>query len=162
MLESNALHTNQGIIPDLKRISTLNPFTDNDLRRLLVFSKIRKYKSGEEIITEGAYDGHLYILIFGRIRITKKGKELSILDKRGDIFGEMSLLGEFSRTASVFADEDVVCLAIDNTNMEKLGEAEKASLYYILYRIFAQTLAGRLRMTSEELVRVKSKYIKFW
>ncbi|MFZ5572492.1 MAG: cyclic nucleotide-binding domain-containing protein [Thermodesulfobacteriota bacterium] len=161
MLESISLGTNQKIIPDLKRIPTLSPFSDHDLQRLLAFSKIRKYKTGEEIITEGTYDGNLYILIFGRIRVTKKGRPLCVLDKRGDIFGEMSLLGEFSRTASVYAEEDVVCLAIDNTSMHRLSESEKASLYYILYRIFAQTLAGRLKLTSEELISVKSKYLKF-
>ncbi len=162
MMESTSLASNQKIIPDLKRIPTLKPFSDNDLQRLMAFSKIRKYKTGEEIITEGAYDSHIYILIFGRIRITKKGKPLSVLDTRGDIFGEMSLLGEFSRTASVFADEDVVCLAIDNAHMDRLGESEKATLYYILYRVFAKTLAGRLKMTSEELITMKSKYLKFW
>ncbi len=162
MIESSSLASNQKILPDLKRIPTLNPFSDHDLQRLMAFSKIRKYKAGEEIISEGTYDGHIYILIFGRISITKKGKPLSMLNKRGDIFGEMSLLGEFSRTASVFAEEDVACLAIDNANMDRLRESEKASLYYILYRVFAETLAGRLKLTSEELVAMKSKYLKFW
>jgi CRP/FNR family cyclic AMP-dependent transcriptional regulator len=162
MIESKCLKDNQKIMSDLKGIPTLESFKDNDLRKLLMYSKIRKYKNGEQIIREGSYDGYIYILIYGRVQVVKKKKELTSLDKRGDIFGEMSLIGDFSRTASVFADNEVVCLAIDNTNIDQLADRDKSSIYYILYRVFAETLAFRLRSTSEELVNMKRKILKFW
>ncbi len=163
MLESSYLNENKKVISDLKKISTLEPFSESDLGKLLSFSKIRKFNDGERIIIEGSYDGHIYILLYGSIKVVKDGKELTVLDRRGDIFGEMSLLGEFSRTASVYSnDEAVVCLAIDNSTMDQLEDSDKASIYYILYRRFAEALAERLRVTSEELINTKSKYLKFW
>ena len=162
MIESKYLKDNQKIMDDLKGVSTLNHFSDRELRKLLTYSKIRKYKPGERIIMEGSYDGHVYILIYGSIRVVKKKKDLTTLNQRGDIFGEMSLLGDCSRTASVFADNDVVCLAIDNTNIEHLPDSDKFPIYYILYKIFAETLAGRLKITSEELVQMKTRHLKFW
>ncbi len=162
MLESKYLNENKKIISDLKKVPTLEPFSESDLNKLLSFSKLRKFKCGEQILIEGSYDGHIYILLYGSIRVVKKGKELTVLDRRGDIFGEMSLLGEFSRTASVFSNDEVVCLTIDNSTMDQLADSDKASIYYILYRRFAETLAERLKVTSEELIKTKSKYLKFW
>lgn len=162
MIESTYLKDNHKIMNDLKGISTLVSFTEPDLRRLLSYSKIRKYKKDEQIIAEGSFDGHVYILIYGSVRVMKKKKKLTTLDKRGDIFGEMSLLGDFSRTASVFAENDVVCLAINNTNIDQLNDRDKTSIYYILYRVFAETLANRLKTTSEELINMKSKILNFW
>jgi CRP/FNR family transcriptional regulator, cyclic AMP receptor protein len=162
MIESTYLEGNQKIMSELKGIRTLVPFKERDLCKLLTYSKIRKYKNGEQIISEGSFDGHVYILIYGRTKIVKKKKELAVLDKRGDIFGEMSLLGDCSRTASVFADNDVVCLAIDTTHINKLPDGDKSPIYHMLYRIFAETLSYRLKVTSEELISMKKKGLKFW
>ncbi len=162
MIESTYLEGNQKIMSELKGIRTLVPFKERDLRKLLTYSKIRKYKNGEQIIAEESFDGHVYILIYGRPRIVKKKKELAILDKRGDIFGEMSLLGDCSRTASVFADNEVVCLAIDTTHINKLADSDKSPIYHMLYRIFAETLAYRLKVSNEELISMKRKGLKFW
>ena len=162
MIESPALKENQNIIKDLRRISTLEPFDDTDLSTLLEFCRIRKYKSGERIIAEGDYDGNVYVLIYGQIRVEKSGKVLTTLDKRGEIFGEMSFLGEFSRTASIFANDDVACLAIDNAQMDHMNDKQTSSVYYILYQVFTKILAERSKTTSEELIELKNKHIKLW
>ena len=162
MIESASIAENQQIIKDLKRIPTLDAFDDTDLSTLLEFCRFRKYKAGERIIAEGDFDGNVYVLIYGQIRVEKKGKTLTTLDQRGEIFGEMSFLGEFSRTASIYANDDVACLAIDNANMDQTHGKEKSPVYYILYQVFTKILAERLKATSDELIHVKSKYLKFW
>ena len=70
----------------------LEPFEEQELIKLLEMSKIRKYKSGECIVEEGRSDTWLYFLMYGQVRIVKSGKEVTILKRKGEVFGEMSLI----------------------------------------------------------------------
>ena len=119
-------------------------------------SKIKTYDTGEAICEEGLNDKWIYFLTKGRVRIVKDGKELSVLDKRGDVFGEMSVIDGRPRSASVYAMETTVCLATDTLYIDKLQDHEKLAFRYLIYRIFAEILSTRLRETSEELVHSKN------
>ena len=69
-----------------------------------------KHKNGEYIVKEGTWAFYAYVLQSGKAKVVKNvhGKSVKIgtLNK-GDIFGEMSFLGNAKRTASVIADGDV-------------------------------------------------------
>lgn len=162
MIESNSLKENSKLKKDLKQIPTLEVFEEDDLNSLLKYSRIRKYKSGETIIREGSFDPYVYFLIYGNLTIYRKGKLLAALDKRGEIFGEMSVIGCTARSASVLADGEAVCLATDTNQIKQLVGRDRLALGYVLYRIFSETLADRLKNTNDELVRAKGKNWKFW
>ncbi len=149
MIESDYLQENGKLIDDLKKMSTLSPFEEKDLHGLLRLSKIRKYKSGELIIEEGSRDFWVYLLIFGSVKITKDGEEIALLKRRGDVFGEMSMINGSTRSASAYAASEVACLAIDTAHINKLTGHDKMAFYYVMYRIsliFAETLSDRLRV----------------
>ena len=112
---------------------------------------------------EGRSDTWLYFLIFGRIKISKQGKEVVVLTKKGEIFGEMGALDASRRSASAHAVTDTVCLATDMFYIEKLSGSDKVAFGYVLYRLLAEILSRRLRMTTEALIQAKSKLnLKFW
>ena len=89
MIESDYLTDNHQIIQKLKQMPTLELFDEANLQGALKLSKIREYESGETILEEGSYDNRIFFLISGRVKIEKDGKELSVLDQAGDVFGEM-------------------------------------------------------------------------
>jgi len=153
MIESEFLEENKRIINDLRKIPSLAPFEDADLAALLKISKIQKFHDGEIICKEGSYDSYIYFLIYGSVEISKKGKTLAILKRRGDIFGEMSVMDVSARTASCVAAADTVCLASDTSHIERLSGKEKMAFSYVLYRVFAEVLAERLRMANEKLTQ---------
>jgi CRP-like cAMP-binding protein len=163
MIESSYLEESPKLLDSLRKISVFEPFDDEQLHNLLRMSKIRKYKSGELILAEGTSDTWIYFLIYGKAKITKEDREVTMLSRRGDIFGEMSFIADSGRSASVYAEGDTVCLATDTFHVEKLKGDAKVAFFYVLYRIMAEILAERLRMTTKELMDARSKMnLKFW
>jgi CRP-like cAMP-binding protein len=159
MLESKYLKENIENIQRLMSIQGLKHFETRNLGKLLRLSKIRQYDDGEQIIQEGDMDPWLYFLLSGKIRVTKEGQEISTLSRKGEIFGEMRIIDDQSRSASVHAVGQTVCLAIDTsagTRMDAADEKEaRLDFLLLLYRIFAEYITARLRLTNEELVKAK-------
>lgn len=163
MLETTFLDCNNINLDNLKSMPAFDPFEDQELNNLLEMSKIRKYKAGECIVREGQSDTWLYFLMYGRIRITKAGKEVTLLSRKGEIFGEMGAAHSSRRSASAYADTDAVCLATDIFYLEKLTGNEKAAFGYVFYRLMSEILAQRLRTTTDALIKAKGRFnLKFW
>jgi CRP/FNR family cyclic AMP-dependent transcriptional regulator len=163
MKETTFLENNASMLESLKSIDVLEPFEDQELYRLLEMSKIRKYKAGECIVQQGRSDTWLYFLMFGRVEISKNGKKVTELSRKGEIFGEMGALDSSRRSASAHALTDTVCLATDMFYIEKLTGNDKIAFGYVLYRLLAEILSRRLRETTEALIAAKGRInLKFW
>ena len=157
MIESEYLKDNLAILKKISKIPTLSAFSENDLKGVLELSKIRKYEPGEMIIEEGVFDSWIYFLVSGEVKVVKHENELSILKRTGDVFGEMGIIDGSPRSASIYAVEETVCLATDASYIDRLSGNDKIMFSYVLYRLFAEILANRLRLTSEELIRLKEE-----
>jgi len=161
MLESKYLKDNIENIQKLMTIPALKNFETKSLQKLLRLSKIREYEDGEVIIREGDLDPWLYFLLSGKIRISKEGMEIGSLDKEGEIFGEMRIIDSMSRSASVYAVGQTMCLALDTSAKDRISAQdptdEKLDFLLLLYRIFAEYMSIRLRATNDELVTAKKK-----
>jgi CRP/FNR family transcriptional regulator, cyclic AMP receptor protein len=163
MLESAYNPINKSFLDSLRTIPVLEAFDEQELHRLLEMSKIRKYKAGECIVEEGRTDTWLYFLMYGQIRISKEGKELAVLQRKGEVFGEMGALDNARRSASAFAVTDTVCLATDIFYLEKLTGNDKLAFGYVFYRLVAEILSRRLRETTSALIKAKGRInLKFW
>ncbi len=157
MIESDYLKDNVNYIGKLRRMPSLADFSEKDIKGLLELSKIRKYESGELIIEEGLYDGWIYFLVSGKIKVVKHDEDLSVLCRTGDVFGEMGIIDGSPRSASVHAVDETVCMATDASYIDRLSGDDKNAFSSILYRIFSEILANRLRVTSEELMKAKEE-----
>ncbi len=163
MLETSFLENNLTMMENLKSIPVLEPFENQELNILLEMSKIRKYRAGECVVEEGRSDTWLYFLMYGRIKISKKGRQVAILSRKGEIFGEMGALDSSRRSASAHAVTDSVCLATDIFYLEKLTGNDKLAFGYVFYRLMSEILSRRLRQTTDELVNTKGRInLKFW
>jgi CRP/FNR family transcriptional regulator, cyclic AMP receptor protein len=79
-------------------------------RRLAEVGKRRTYPPGEAIVREGTTGTALYIILSGTARVEKgDGERLAELSA-GDFFGELALIEEHPRTASVIAESETDCL----------------------------------------------------
>ncbi len=157
MPETDQLQAKKDFLENLKQIPFLDSFEEKDLNKFLTLSKLKKYEAGEFIIDEKFYDSWIYFLVSGTVRIVKQGKELRVLRRRGDIFGEMAVIDGSERSASAYAIAETVCLAIDVSYVDRLSDNEKSVFYSVLYKSFAEILAERLRLTTEELVEAREE-----
>ena len=157
MIESDYLKGNISFLEKLGEIPTLSTFSEEELKGLLELSRIRKYEPGEVILEEGFFDSWIYFLVSGKVKIVKHGEDVSILQRIGDIFGEMSIIDGSPRSASVYAVDKTVCLATDASYIDRLSDNDRIAFCYVLYRIFSEILADRLRLTTEELIKEKEE-----
>jgi CRP/FNR family cyclic AMP-dependent transcriptional regulator len=161
MIESKYLKENLENIQRLMTIQALKHFETRNIGKLLRLSKIRQYEDGEVIITEGDRDPWLYFLLSGEIKIVKEDEQIGSIRTRGEIFGEMRIIDDQSRSASVCAVGKVICLAVDTSAKDRLSATdqkdERLDFLLLLYRIFAEYMTARLRLTNEELIKAKKE-----
>ena len=162
MQETDFLRGNQRVLNDIRKFEIFEPFQDDELQHLMSMSKIRKYNAGETIFNQGSADTWLYFMVYGKVRLVKDNKPVVLLQRRGDVFGEMGALECAPRSASAVAVGETVCLATDIYYIEQLTGTDKLAFGYVIYRVFSGVLADRLRVTTEELLELKGRSIKIW
>lgn len=149
------------ILTLLAKMPMLKMFTRPQLAQILKFTKIYVYEFGESIIEEGHTGKTIHILISGSALVVKAGVKLGVLDKPGDIFGEMSVVDGSLRSASVVARRKTICLCINTAFIEGIGTDQDTILCQnILFRAISEILAARLRSMNEENVRLRAKLSK--
>jgi len=157
MSENEFIDDNQSTIQYLKKIPALECFSEQDLETFLRFSEVKTYTENATIIEEDNQDDRVFYLISGKAKVVKKGKELIILRRTGDVFGEVGVITGIARSANVYASGPTTCLIIRTSQIDNLDEKNRLAFKYVLYRGFAEVLANRLKITTQELVDANSE-----
>jgi CRP-like cAMP-binding protein/tetratricopeptide (TPR) repeat protein len=130
-----------------------------EMKLLATFSTEERFRDGSMIFREGEKGDKLYIVLDGRIRISKfipgVGEEaLTVLD-RGDFFGEMALIDDKARSADAKAHEgDATVLSIDRATLnEILSMDPHASLQFL--NLLCRMISRRLREINDKIVQWK-------
>lgn len=130
-----------------------------EMKLLATFSSEERFRDGSMIFREGEKGDKLYIVLDGRVRISKfipgVGEEaLTVLD-RGDFFGEMALIDDKPRSADAKAHEgDATVLSIDRATLnEILSMDPHASLQFL--NLLCRMISRRLREINDKIVQWK-------
>ncbi|MCH7625345.1 MAG: cyclic nucleotide-binding domain-containing protein [Chloroflexi bacterium] len=125
--------------------------SEDQLESISSFTFRKAFGPGELIIEEGETGNGLYIIISGNVEILKGlGTDKTVvLGQRasGEVFGEMALLGEWPRTATVRSMDQVECLGIDRWVFLTLLDRQPQIGINML-----QILAQRLRESDARIV----------
>ncbi|MEO7424774.1 MAG: DUF4388 domain-containing protein [Fibrobacteria bacterium] len=113
------------------------------------------FRAGDIILQANTTSSHFHVLVKGMVRIASRGAdgrvlELSVL-RKGDCFGEMSILTGAATSNQVDAMEEVLTIAISKESFHKLV-AEFPVLSIILYRM----LSKRIKATNQKLAQLLS------
>ena len=85
------------------------------LDRLSSVARERSYKAGETIVREGDQGIAFFVIVSGNVEVLRgSGGDQTVINRigPGGTFGEIALLTEFPRLASVRAENDVTCVAL--------------------------------------------------
>ena len=135
----------------LRRVWLFSGLDEQQLEAVSNFTFQKSFGPGELIVEEGRTGNGMYAIISGNVEAVKAlGTEQERTVNRlgpGEVFGEMALLGEWPRTASVRAVDEVECLGIDRwvflTQLERHPQVGIRLL---------QVLAQKLRDSDARLV----------
>ncbi len=96
------------IIDYLRKVPLFASLDEKDLQTLAASARERQYQPGEEIVRQGDTGVGLFVLTNGQVRVTQDRQgtlyDLGVLE-HGQVFGELSLLDDSPRTATITAIE---------------------------------------------------------
>jgi CRP/FNR family transcriptional regulator, cyclic AMP receptor protein len=135
----------------------LNIFCELDAPALVELARLsdeRVFSKGETIFEEGSAGDSMMIILSGEVRISHRPEAareetLSIL-KKGDSFGEMALLDDLPRSATVIAHTDAFLLEISRRKFMGFVEKDGVSGVKILLSL-ARNLSFRLREANTKI-----------
>jgi CRP/FNR family cyclic AMP-dependent transcriptional regulator len=98
-------------VDTLRNISLFSECSAKELALVVKNSTERVLKAGTIIMDQGQTGREAYVILEGSATIKRNGKKIGTA-KAGAVVGELSLLDNGPRTASVIADSDVTLLVI--------------------------------------------------
>ena len=131
---------------------------DTEADDLLDVGEVVQYMSGKVLCTEGAVEDIFYILLDGKVKVTKviNDQEDRFLKHLipGDFFGEMGIIHNAPRAASVATTENSTVLEINKEAFERALE-ESSTLSMAMVREVSRRLRENDDLAIEDL-RVKA------
>jgi CRP/FNR family transcriptional regulator, cyclic AMP receptor protein len=110
----------QEVLAGLKKIPFLSKLSDEILIALADKAKSAKFAKHTTIMMEGDETSSLYIILSGKVRVFSsddKSKEVTLMiQEPGSYFGEIALLSEEPRSASVATLETTVCAVVSKSD----------------------------------------------
>lgn len=137
----------------LARVPLLSFLNKRELKRIAELAEVQTYGPGQVVFREGDRDGRLFVVAGGEVEVIKDlGKEHS---KRLRLlgpytyFGEMAIINDLVRTASVRAVGEVTLLCLEGWNLRQELEKHPFMAVELL-----QVLSRRIVDTERRLMKV--------
>ena len=146
------MSTMQDTLSDVPLFAELD---DAELLRIAEIGRVEYFNRGATILAEGEHGPRLLVILDGSVEILRadpNGVDRSVgTATTGDVLGEISLLLELPRSASVRALDDIKCFTMDRTSFQEMVKAgDPAALK--LGMALARTLATRLLALNDRVL----------
>jgi CRP-like cAMP-binding protein len=130
--------------PPPELLANVDLFRDLDRRELHEIAggmKEYRFSAGREIVTQGRDGVGFFVIADGTAKVSVDGGEVRTL-QAGDYFGEIALLAEAPRTATVTAESDVICWGLVSWAFRPIVEAN-SSIAWKLLQAMARIVAAK-------------------
>jgi signal transduction histidine kinase len=135
----------------LEKLPLFEGLPEREMELLVRMAEPATVRAGDVLMEEGAPGDALYVIIDGEMEVLKRsGKQNLVLGvrKTGDVLGEMSLIEQVPRMATVRALRDSQVLGISQNGFHQLLAGNPSAVNAIL-----RTFITRLRSTETLLVQ---------
>ena len=151
----------------LKDTDVFRDLTEKEVEFVTRIMSAREFEAGAVIMREGEVGHSLYIMGSGRVEVNKaltmkfgeddfRETEKTLLTLSADqhsVFGEMALVAEAVRSATITALSDCVLYEISREDFLELAREHPALGFKVTLRI-AALLSKRLKIAGEDVVRL--------
>lgn len=138
----------------LRRLPLFAGLSDYDLEKLLDMADRIELPAGGVLMEEGSAGDSLYLALDGEFEVTKRSGNADVVISRrggGEILGEISLLDQSPRSATVRVTKPTRLLKISRESFLQLLQSNPSATLAIIH-----TITSRLR-TTEAMVRQNEK-----
>lgn len=158
MKEFAYIHDEGATPAALQTVPLFKTFSEEQLDDVLNSSNLLQCDVGDAIIQEGTIDSRIYILLSGTLEVRVGGKHVANIVRSGEVFGELALVNQDKRLASVVAATKAVCLAVDQKFLQDIHPRDEDPAFYAaLYEFVARLIAKKLDATSRYLAGVEKE-----
>lgn len=147
------LANQQDIFSLLKQSRYLKSVSDDSLRKFLPLIRHEQYRSGKLLIAQGEKNREVFIVLKGSVAVKTDQRQLYILGRTGDIFGEMTVVTGQPSPSSVEVVEDLEALIVSAALLQEVKEDNSHELSFLFYDWVSRILADKLFLTSEKAKR---------
>ncbi|MBI2894899.1 MAG: Stp1/IreP family PP2C-type Ser/Thr phosphatase [Deltaproteobacteria bacterium] len=133
----------------LQKMPLFRYLSYKELVRVMNLTDVVERAGGEAIIREGEQGEEMYVVLSGRVRVHKGDADIASLEM-GEHFGEMALVDQTPRSASVSAVSDSKLLKVGRKDFFSIIRNEHDLAVKLLWS-FLQVLTERLRASTREL-----------
>jgi CRP/FNR family transcriptional regulator, cyclic AMP receptor protein len=127
----------------LQRVPLFAEFDKNELERLARSFKDRTFEAGHAVTSEGKGGAGFFVIESGEATISVRGEERGKYGP-GDYFGEIALIDEGARSATITADTELRCYGLTAWEFRPLVESNASIAWKLL-----ETMAKRLRAAQQ-------------
>ncbi len=127
----------------LQRVPLFADFDKGELKRLSSSFKPRTFGPGDEVTTEGRAGAGFFVIETGEATISVRGQERGKYGP-GDYFGEIALIDEGARSATITANTELECYGLTSWEFRPLVESNASIAWKLL-----ETMAKRLRTAQQ-------------
>ena len=139
------------MLDELRHVPLLADLSEEDLEQLYQMAEAVTIPAGELVLREGDPGDSLFIVLDGELEVTKRHGSQEVLlavYKAGQFFGEMALLEQAPRSASVRTLRESRLLVISQAAFQTLLSCSPSAPFKIL-----RTVTSRLRSTESMLIQ---------
>ena len=127
------------------RVPIFSSCTTEEIAAITSVAQEGFFQPGQIIVTQGTPGQAFYLVIAGRVEIMRDGVSLGAFGP-GDFFGEMSLLDQAPRSATIRALDQTQCLMLSSWDFRALLERHPSIAIKLL-----EVLSRRLRVADERI-----------
>ena len=129
---------------ELRKISLFAELSTADLRRLADMAEERTFTDGEVIASEGETGDELHLILDGSVAVTRGSGSKVAQRGPGDVVGEMSIITQQPRVASLLAEGEVRTVRIGRREFESMIR-ERPDVSLAMMRVLAERLGAETR-----------------
>jgi CRP-like cAMP-binding protein len=115
----------------LKRVPLFSDLDDKELGRIASTMKQRTFEAGDQVTTEGQGGVGFFVIEDGEALVRVGGDERRRLGP-GDYFGEVALLNQSARTATITAETELRCYGLTSWEFRPLVETHGSIAWKLL------------------------------
>lgn len=157
MREIQYRHESGSLPPTLQQVPFLRGLKMEVLDKLLSGAVLLECEAGDAVISEGDESKFFCILLKGAMDVVKDGEKVTRIGEPGEILGELALVNDSRRSASIVAAAHWSCLKIEPEFLDGLNDAEQNGFFAKLYQFVTKLLGERLEESSTRIAELEQQ-----